>query len=467
MSTSVEAFSKPEPRYSTILVPLLPYALVVAVMPYLFFSTQTLLVLRWHYVGGGSAVEKIHPGTYLLVLTLAASVVLYPEFRRLFVRRISTDLSIGLFFGAVIFTAAYTVSFGDASVAPFIDTFVAAILTTVVLTCIPTPPLIFLRRVVDLFFALNIVLIFAETALHTDFIAPYMAGVVRTPEEMAVLGGQMQGGFFGRLSALFGHPLNAAMLFGIYSIASLVSIPMRFSTAALFRLALSILSYLAIFPTESRSSMVVTTVILAFYLVCFSVGAIARGRISPFGLSFALCLTLGAVVFALILVGAGYFDKMLLRFQYDDGSALSRDYALNILQSITTSALWFGLSQSELNTLQQSFGLIAIEISWINFILVGGLITTVPLFVTFCLFLFRSLPRYCYSGIALVSLLILQSTFASNSIWSKTTIVTSSLIVGLAILRRIEPRQQRRAESRAAESYRYRAGRSRSIALHS
>ena len=36
--------------------------------------------------------------------------------------------------------------------------------------------------------------------------------------------------------ALFGHPLSAAMLFAVYSIANLVSVPMRISTAALVRL---------------------------------------------------------------------------------------------------------------------------------------------------------------------------------------------------------------------------------------
>ena len=442
MPPRVSAFSKAEPKASTIFVPLLPYALVFSIVPYLLSSGQTLLVFRWHYVGGGSAIEKIHPATYLLFLALSISLILNSQFRRLFFYRISSDLPLVFFVAAVILTAAYTIILGGASVAPFVDTFLAAILTTIVLTCVPYPPLLLLRRIVDLFFVLNIFVIFAEMVLHTDFIAPYVAGVIRTPEEMAVLGGQMESGFYGRFAALFGHPLNAAMLFGIYSIATLASMPMRISTGALVRLGLSILSYLAIFPTESRASMVATTVILALYLACFGLGTVVRGRISPVGLSLTLFVAIGIALVAILLWGAGYFDKMLLRFQYDYGSALSRDYALDILQSVSDYALWFGLSQSELNTIQQSFGLIAIEISWVNFILVGGLITTIPLFVTLCLFLFRSLPRYCYAGIYFVSLLILQSTFASNSIWSKTTIVTSSLIIGISILRRDDLRQR-------------------------
>lgn len=202
------------------------------------------------------------------------------------------------------------------------------------------------------------------------------------------------------------------------------------------------LSYLAIFPTESRASMVMTTIILALYLAIFGVGIMVKGRISPAGLILTIFVGLGFVFVVMILLDAGYFEKMLIRFQYDYGSALSRDYALDILQSVSDFGLWFGLSQTELNTIQAGYGLIAIEIAWVNFIFVGGLITTIPLLVTLCLFLFRSLPRYCYFGIYFVSLLILESTFASNSIWSKTTVVTNSLIVGISMLRRIDLSKQ-------------------------
>ena len=113
---------------------------------------------------------------------------------------------------------------------------------------------------------------------------------------------------------------------------------------------------------------------------------------------------------------------MLDRFQYDYGSALSRDYALQILEQSSTSDLWFGLPLAELSAIQQSYGLIAIEISWVNFILVGGLITTIPLFILFYFFLFRSTRLYCDFGIYFVSLLILVGTSANSGIWSKTTV---------------------------------------------
>ena len=436
MRSSTSNLFRAEPRISAALTPLFTYGLVLIVALYLLLSSTTLLILRWHYVGGGSAIEKIHPVTYLFFSAAVISLVFHPQYRRLFIQRISSDLLLVSFLAAVLFTAGYDVFFGKVPFAPFVDTFLTAVLGAIVLTCLPRPAILFLRRIVDLFFVFNIIMIFVEYALHVDFIEPYVAGVIRTPEELAVLGGQMQGGNFGRLAALFGHPLNAATLFAVYSIANLASMPMRLSSAAIVRLGLSALSYLAIFPTESRASMVATTLLLALYLAYFGLGTVIRGRTSPAGLSLTLILALGVALFAMLLWEAGFFDKMLLRFQYDYGSSLSRDYALEILQSISPFALWFGLSESELNTLQGSFNLIAIEISWVNFIIVGGLITTIPLFITFCLFLFGSLPRYCSFGIYFVSMLILESTFASNSIWSKTTIITCSLIIAISLLRR-------------------------------
>jgi hypothetical protein len=165
-------------------------------------------------------------------------------------------------------------------------------------------------------------------------------------------------------------------------------------------------------------------------------GWATKGYINKAGVIFALLMGIAIVPLSMILWNVGFFDEMLRRFQFDYGSALSRDFALKILEQSSATDLWFGLPAEELSALQQSFGLIAIEISWVNFILVGGLITTIPFFVTFCLFLFRSIRKYCEVGIYFVSALVLVSTFASNSIWAKTTVLTSSLVVGISFLRR-------------------------------
>jgi hypothetical protein len=442
MPVSVPTFAKIGLRRPHRSTTMLYYVLAIIIMLYLALPSRVLLLLGWHYVGGGSGIEKIHPATYLLLFSLCISLVFDQQFRWRVTARVASDSSLLCFIAAVTVTAAYAYLGAAASIAPFVDTFFSAIVTTIIITCMPKQSLTFLRRLVDIFFIINVLLIFTEVILQRDFLSEYLVGVVRTPEELVVLGAQRSGDF-GRISALFGHPLDAAFLFGIYSISNLVSTPPRFSRMTVGRVGLSLLSYLAIFPSQSRSSMVVTGIILLLYMTYSAVSGAIKGYVDKASVAFAF--------FCMFLWSVGFFDPMLSRFQYDYGSALSRDYALEILQQASTSDLWFGLPVAELDAIQQSFGIIAIEISWVNFILVGGLITTIPLFATLCLFLFRSLRLYCDSGIYFVSLLILESTFASNSIWSKTTVLTGSLIVGISFLRRNDaPLKYQRAPIKAS-----------------
>ena len=435
MQLNTATFGRPNRRRSMVLH-LLPYVLPLIAVLYLVLPALTLLILGWHYLGGGDAIQKLHPASYLLLVGLSLLLVFDQKFRGLFVHRFASDRSLALFVAAVLLTTVYSYFTADTSIAPFVDTFGAAIVYAVVLTCISNQQIKLIRRLVDAIFIVNIFVIFFELIQQTDFLMDYASTLSRTPEEVAILGAQGEGSFFGRLSALFGHPLNAATLFGIYSIANLVSTPIRFSPTCAARLSLSILSYLAIFPTGGRASMVTTAIILLLYISASTIGSLSKGYLNKAGVIYVLVVGTALVLFGALLWSFGFFDPMLDRFEHDYGSALSRDFALDILQNAPTFALWFGFDQSELYDLQRSFGLIAIEIAWVNFILVDGLITTIPLFITFCLFLFRSLRNYCDVGIYFVSLLIIESTFASNSIWSKSSVLTNSLIVGISFLRR-------------------------------
>ena len=407
------------------------YVLVMIIITYFGLSYPVLSGLGWHYLGGGGEIEKIHPATYLLLVGFLISLMIDQTFRSRVVGRTAADPSLVLFVLAVTVTAAYTCVVQGASVAPFVDTFLVAILATIIVTCIPVRPLRFLRRLIDVFFVVNILLIFLEAMLHRSFFATYPSGVSPTSEAAAT---------FDRASGFFGNALDAGMLLGVYSVANVVSMPERFSKAGIARLFLSLLSYLAIFPTGSRAAMVVTTIVLVLYASYSIVVSGVRGYVSKGGLIVLLCTGLLLIPLCMSLWGGGFFDSMSDRIQYDNGSAESRDYALNILAEASASDLWFGRPVSDILALQRSFGLIAIEISWANFILVGGLITAIPLFITFVLFLFRSIRLYCRAEIYFISLVIIVVTATSNGIWSKTTALTISLVVAISFLRRnVEP----------------------------
>jgi hypothetical protein len=405
-------------------------------MLYFILPPPVLLALGWDYVGGGSEITKIHPATYLLFAGLTTSSIIDRGFLRRIVARLDQDPCLLSFVIAVTLTAAYCCFMQGASLAPFVDTFLAAIVVAIILSCIPFGPLSLLRRLVDLFFVINILLIFVEASLQKNLLAPYLWDVSRTPQVLHILSQREVEDIFSRADALFGGPLTAAALLGAYSITNLVSTPMRFSRSAIWRLVISLLSYLAVFPTGGRSAMVVTTVLLAGYFVYSAFRAGLLGYVNKAGLTFSVSIALLGIPFSLVLWDLGFFDSMLDRFQYDYGSALSRDYAIQILQQASAPDLWLGRPVQEITALQQSFGLSAIELAWINFVLVGGLITALPLFITYTLFLFRSLRLYCRAEIYYVSLFTLVITGTNNGIWAKTSTLTSILVVAISFLRR-------------------------------
>ena len=85
----------------------------------------------------GNEIEKIHPATYLLFSGLCISLAIDQKFRLQVVSRVARDLSLVSFTVAIIGTATYSIFIQGVSAAPFIDTFFAAIMATIVVTCIP------------------------------------------------------------------------------------------------------------------------------------------------------------------------------------------------------------------------------------------------------------------------------------------------------------------------------------------
>jgi hypothetical protein len=188
----------------------------------------------------------------------------------------------------------------------------------------------------------------------------------------------------------------------------------------------------------------VTVIFLgAGYLLVSAANQIRRGSINKAALLyFAIAMPLAAITFAIFL-SSGLLDTILARFEYDFGSAFSRQVALDLLSNMSEADLWFGLSANDVASLviwQGELGLIAIEISWVNFILVCGLVFTIPLFITYVLFLFRFLPKYCGLWVCFPSLHLLVVTSASNGIWAKTTILSTSLVIIISFMRRDDPR---------------------------
>jgi hypothetical protein len=235
---------------------------------------------------------------------------------------------------------------------------------------------------------------------------------------------------------LFDHPLAAAGFLSLYSILNLVATPVRRSLASAGRILLASLAFIAIFPTGGRAALVLSALVISLFIGWSALRSIATGSFNKAGLVFfASCLALFLLTLP-IMQQLGVFDVMSRRFEYDSGSATSRVYALQILLDMRMDDLWFGLSQQDAINLQNDYGMVAIENTWVNFALASGLILTGALFVTYALYLFVSNPRYCSGGIYYIAILQFILANSSNGLWAKSTTLGVSTAVIFCFLRK-------------------------------
>lgn len=407
------------------LVRWLRLSLALITVLFLWMPPSVFALVGWGYLGGGPEYEKIHLATYLLLATTLSLFVLDPHFRGNALYLCLTDWRLIFFALAIAATAAYAILFKQLSIAPFVDTFLATLVIVVVWICLPYDNLRQLRALLDVFFIVNIALLFLEYGAKTLVIGDL------TPDSYEF--GQF------RARAFFEGQLSAATMLGVYCIANLASTPIRLTRTSVFRLSLAAASFAAIFTTGGRTALVVTALVICLYFVASFFTQLASGRFNRAALVYGV---IGLPVFAagvVALLYLGFFDTMLSRFEYDIGSASTRQVALDLITGLPASELWFGMSSADLAALvqrQAELNLLAIEISWANFVLACGLALTIPLFIAYIVFLFSFIPYYSSPWAIMPSLFLLIVTAASNGIWAKTTVLSASFAIILAFLRR-------------------------------
>ena len=288
----------------------LRYMFAGATMLFFIISPGVMQIINWHYLGGGPEFEKIHIATYLLVVAFVGLWLTDRYFRRNVTELCRSDWILVAFTLSVGAVAFYAVLVKHLSIAPFVDTFLAAMLVAIGWICLPLNSLSNLRRLLDFYFAANIALLFLEYAMKSWLISPGYDGPFRA-------------------IGFFENPLSAATLLGVYAIANLVSTPIRLNRACVVRLTLGFASLLAIFTTGARTALAVSVLLLIAYMAVSAARQIASGRVNRAAVVYSF---LGFPLLAVCLVvlwQLGLFDTMLSRFEFDYGSSLARQIALD------------------------------------------------------------------------------------------------------------------------------------------
>ncbi|WP_246679380.1 VpsF family polysaccharide biosynthesis protein [Mesorhizobium sp. B2-6-2] len=405
--------------------------LTIAVLLLFSVSGGMLWLAGYNYDGlQGSPLSKIHPSTYLFVLAFVWRSCTFgnPVGYAVYVanKRPATTLM------AVISTVLLFVVIlrQRPGMAGMIDTFVAPALIVLLLSEDDEKTFAWLQAVIHVVMTANALLaLFEFGTKHLVF--PYRF-------DGAVFVNDL------RSTALQGHPLSNATVTSIY-VLSLLSGSRSLSTP--LRLALVGLQFCALVAFGGRSGMVLTILLGGVYVLIRGVAQLSTGRVNLLGA--ALVIMLAALLpLAIGLAGYyGFFDALLERFVSDSGSANARVEMFDLFRHLELRDLIVGPDVDLLDSMRRITGLEqGIENPILRLTLYQGAFFTLLIFFGFALFM-HEVARRCHSGIWLPMLgwLILLNT--SESIASKTTLMTKFVAIALALYRPVRPVARQRTQA--------------------
>ncbi len=406
------------------------------------FTISSSLLTSWkiHYVtSGGAFYEKLHPATYLTLVALFL----------LTIRNGDPIGDLGRMFSEARLLLFYLICWAwllvqlIAAGQPFtviIDTFLLPLLFCVVLWQLSPPQKKPILWALHLVIVANIVIGYYEYFSGHRLIPLSLGDVV-------VLGEW-------RASALLGHPLTASGVVAAYVIA-LVFRP-AICPPVILRLVLIVVSLASLMAFGGRTSLVTVLLILSG-AAAISVFRILRGeRVSLLAVSAAICLLFAGAAAVFLAFDSGIFDKMLLRFSSDKGSAMTRYAAVNLLSHFDWHELLWGPDPARAATLQNSLGLkYGVEDFWISCIVQYGILSTIVLTIGLTALFTEILKRA--AGAARLILLLVIIVAASSVSFSSKNIQLAQFAVLITLLlprqRAMVPVSRPRGQPRLVRAY--------------
>jgi hypothetical protein len=377
----------------------------LAIVTALTISPSLLTNWKIQYVtAGGGFYEKLHPATYCVVLALCLSLLRNANPVRELVRIFASSWAIPFYLFCWMLLLVQTMQL-ERPFTGIVDTFLLPPLVALAIWQTPAWGRRWLVVLLHLLILVNVVIGYYEFAVGHRIIPLTLGNVV-------VLGEW-------RSAALLGHPLVASGLLAGYILA-LVLRP-QLCPQPLLRLPLIFVCLGSLMVFGGRTALVTTLLVIALALA-FDLLRLLRGGRVPLPvliLGAGAILAGAAVLFAAL--DLGLFDKMLLRFSSDKGSALARVAMLDLLSHLDWNEILFAPTVSRANALQSELGLeYGIENFWIasivQFGLVHTLLTTAAIVAFFAMLLRQSSPA-AWAQMVLIAIIAASSvSFSSKNI---------------------------------------------------
>ena len=409
---------------------------LLAVLLLFTVSGGMLWLVGFNYEGlTGSALTKIHPGTYLIVIVFAWTACRRGNPVGFLAEMAQRRPGALLLLVATLLLFIQIVSRAGPGMAGTLDTFML-------------PPLV--------------VVLFAvsdpktrgrtEAVIHVAMIANAALGLVEFASKTLVFPYRLDGQVFPeetRPAALQGHPLGSATITAFYTLALLSG---GGTLSASQRAIVIVLELLAMVAFGGRAAMVTVLLVGAPYCLVLAHRALRSGRVPLIVLATSiLALTLVPVMVVGLYAG-GFFDAFLLRFQADGGSANARIEMIDVVSGIPFRDLLVGPDVGLVDSLRRQNGLeLGIENPIVRTMLYQGAIVTVMLIVAVGLFLYE-IARVSRSGMVLpmVAFVIIINTF--ESLASKTTMLAKFAVMMLVLFRPLARSRRSRDDAEMSRS---------------
>lgn len=403
----------------------------------LFVKSATLLEhIGYHYITpGGFPWEKFHPGTIVACCALAVRIFAADDVKAEARWLLASDPLVTLYLTAIAIAAAHAVLISKNPVTGLVDTLVLpAVLLALTKDLDPR-----IRRSLALMICaimgLNSLIGLVEFLTGWRLVPVAPAGFVMPdpsrPPDPDADAGVLAALSDWRSTALLGHPLENAFMTG--TIILCLAAPGARWVRPIVRFPLIGLSLVAMAAFGGRSSLVLSVLGMVLFGALAVARHLAAGTAIPKrGAAVVLFALPIACALLFVVVQAGFFDKFVMRFIEDNGSAEARVHMWQMFEPFTAVQILLGPDPEVARVQQRLIGLeLGIESFWIGLTLAYGLVVAGMLFIGLGLLAWRVVSISGPGGAAIMLYYFVNAS-TSTSLSSKTT--TFGLVVLMVVL---------------------------------
>lgn len=363
----------------------------------IFISPMMLTMIGWNYdAPGGAGLTRFHPATYIVLILYFAIALRDGNPLASILSAFNADYRLWLYFGAWVLVFYHGIVNQSLPAAGLIDTFLLPLLLLQIMVRLSPATRTSLINLLHIGFALNALLGIVEFASGWR-LTPYVAGGVHITDDW-------------RSTAFIGHPLGNALMTGCYTLILLLG---GGFLKGWHRQAMIGLQLVGMIVFGGRASLVLLVLAAGVALANNIFRFLAGAKLQLRHVALLAFLLPALIAVAGALFEFGFFDKLILRFIEDKGSANARIVMFELFRGFTVPELLFGPQQQNLahyvHIHRLEFG---IESLWVAFVLFYGILPSVLFFTGLLFFLFAVTAR-CQSRawVVIGYFFVINSTF--------------------------------------------------------